>query len=398
MTMMPVSALSPRRRGRGRSSSHHRKKKKKTAEFLAELKRNREHQLVERRFGLRSSGASSAVDLPQTLVRLAKRQECMCYDASLRTLVYDEKGAKVVCGDCARVLCANVPSESLERIAASEIHRATNDAVDVAYYGEWMDAPTVVNARTNRSGQRKSISGTDLSTLQQRAVKNARSTNRTRGFAALAMIRTMAESLRMGESVIACACLVFRTHVSESRVWKNASRPRRASVSSSRCSNGKRNVANNEAAVVAATLYAACRLRRVPRTFEEVARGVGSSIPVKAIKNAYLDVVKDNNLTVPPPAASDYVPRYTSLLFRALSSVANTRRLERKAIDLCSSARDYLTAGAEDACAAIAIAASEMGISSVDAKLMCSVTHCDEKKVKRSVAALAKFKGKGKRV
>jgi len=64
--------------------------------------------------------------------------------------------------------------------------------------------------------------------------------------------------------------------------------------------------------VVAASLYAACRIRNVPRTLDEV--GQFSRTGRKEIGRTFRAVSKELLLRVPPASPSNYIPRFCSLL------------------------------------------------------------------------------------
>tara|TARA_B100000287_G_scaffold419135_1_gene456971 strand:+ start:1431 stop:2270 length:840 start_codon:yes stop_codon:yes gene_type:complete len=64
--------------------------------------------------------------------------------------------------------------------------------------------------------------------------------------------------------------------------------------------------------VVAASLYAACRIRSIPRTLDEV--GQFSRTGRKEIGRTFRAISKELNLRVRPSSPSDYVPRFCSIL------------------------------------------------------------------------------------
>lgn len=64
--------------------------------------------------------------------------------------------------------------------------------------------------------------------------------------------------------------------------------------------------------VVAASLYAACRIRNVPRTLDEV--GQFSRTGRKEIGRTFRAVAKELMLRVPPASPANYIPRFCSLL------------------------------------------------------------------------------------
>ena len=89
--------------------------------------------------------------------------------------------------------------------------------------------------------------------------------------------------------------------------------------------------------VVAASLYAACRIQGIPRTLDEV--GQFSRTGRKEIGRTFRAVSKDLMLRVPPASPENYVPRFCSIL--ELPTL-----VECKALDILSKAQSIdLTAG-----------------------------------------------------
>ena len=65
-------------------------------------------------------------------------------------------------------------------------------------------------------------------------------------------------------------------------------------------------------ALVAAAIYAACRLGGVPRTLEEVAQATG--VRKKQIAKVYGSLMRELHLRIPPAHPADYVSRFCSTL------------------------------------------------------------------------------------
>ena len=64
--------------------------------------------------------------------------------------------------------------------------------------------------------------------------------------------------------------------------------------------------------VVAASLYAACRMRKIPRTLDEV--GQFSRTGRKEIGRTFRAIAKELNISVQPSSPADYIPRFCSIL------------------------------------------------------------------------------------
>ena len=108
--------------------------------------------------------------------------------------------------------------------------------------------------------------------------------------------------------------------------------------------------------VVAAALYAACRICEVPRTLDEIADA--SSVSKKEIGRTYRFLARELELKLAPTSPVDYVPRFSSQL--NLSG-----EIESKAIEIINRAKEKgLTSGRGPtgvAAAAIYIAAVLFG-------------------------------------
>ena len=64
--------------------------------------------------------------------------------------------------------------------------------------------------------------------------------------------------------------------------------------------------------VVAASLYAACRMRKIPRTLDEV--GKFSRTGRKEIGRTFRAIAKELKISVQPSSPADYIPRFCSIL------------------------------------------------------------------------------------
>ena len=64
--------------------------------------------------------------------------------------------------------------------------------------------------------------------------------------------------------------------------------------------------------VVAASLYAACRMRKIPRTLDEV--GKFSRTGRKEIGRTFRAIAKELKISVKPSSPADYIPRFCSIL------------------------------------------------------------------------------------
>jgi transcription initiation factor TFIIB len=89
--------------------------------------------------------------------------------------------------------------------------------------------------------------------------------------------------------------------------------------------------------VVAASLYAACRMRQIPRTLDEV--GQYSRTGRKEIGRTFRAIAKELKISVAPSSPADYIPRFCSIL-------KLPQQVQVKALQILESAeRQDLTAG-----------------------------------------------------
>lgn len=83
--------------------------------------------------------------------------------------------------------------------------------------------------------------------------------------------------------------------------------------------------------MVAASIYAACRIQNVPRTLDEIAEA--SKITKKKIGRYYRFLARELNIKLRPTSPSDYIPRFASKL--GLSC-----EVEAKAIEIVQESRE----------------------------------------------------------
>ena len=120
--------------------------------------------------------------------------------------------------------------------------------------------------------------------------------------------------------------------------------------------------------MVAASVYTACRIWKVPRTLDEIAEV--SKITKKRIGKYYRLLARELNIKLKPTSPADYVPRFASKL--GLSG-----QTESKAIEIINECREKgLIVGREPT----GVAAASLYIASM---------LFDEKKTQRDVAEVS---------
>ena len=282
--------------------------------------------------------------LPMRIRRMASRQGCLCVDRGIRQLILDEKEGKVACGDCGRVLILSLSNEM--RTSTSVVEAS------LELYGDLSKGSSAVRASVCHRNARVTINGLEERNISRRMAAK-RSKEEKRAFLAIGRLREIATALRLDRTEEERACDVFRVHARRTRAWL------------------KKSVSTE--ALLAATVYAACRIRGTPRTRAEVA--AASTVDAPAIGRAFSLLRKEcPDLMVPLPSSGDYCPRFCRLVFEAAHYEFNVRRLIRLAREWCSRTDCNLSLAAASACSAIVRASSRMGIKGVDASLMSSLT------------------------
>lgn len=137
-------------------------------------------------------------------------------------------------------------------------------------------------------------------------------------------------------------------------------------------------------AVVAASVYAAARMRGIPLTFDDIAQR--SKISKKELGKAYRVLITELNLKIPPPNPVTYIPRFTAELQLSESC-------QRKAVEVLHLAKQKgLTLGKDPkgvAAAAIYLAAILVGERRTQQEI-ASVTSVTEVTVRNRYKDLVK--------
>ena len=86
-------------------------------------------------------------------------------------------------------------------------------------------------------------------------------------------------------------------------------------------------------AMVGASIYAACRIHRIPRTLDEIAKAAGVSR--KELGRCYRLLLRNiEGLNVPPAMPEDYIVRFAALLDMSTEAVAVAKDIIRRAKEL----------------------------------------------------------------
>ncbi len=121
-------------------------------------------------------------------------------------------------------------------------------------------------------------------------------------------------------------------------------------------------------AMIAASVYAACRTRKIPRTLDEIAKF--SRINRKELGRCYRLILRELEITIPIASPIDFIPRFGAELH--LSG-----RVQKRAITILTKAKEYgLTAGKDPT----GLAAASIYVAAIQEK---------ERRTQREIAEIA---------
>ena len=279
-----------------------------------------------------------------------EKQETICPECGSTKLINDHERGEVVCGNCGLVIDDNLVDMGPEWRAFDHEQRdkRTRVGAPITYTIHDKGLSTMIDWRN------KDIYGRDIPARNraqwyrlrkwQRKIRISGATERNLAFALSELDR---DSSRLGlpRSVRESASVIYRNAVENKLI-------RGRSIEG----------------VVAASLYAACRRCKVPRTLDEIAEV--SRVSKKEVGRTYRFLTRELHIRLPPTSPIDYVPRFASEL--NLSGV-----VQSKAIEIINQAMDNgLTSGRGPT----GVAAAALYIASV---------LLNERKTQRDVADIA---------
>ncbi len=245
--------------------------------------------------------------------------ETKCPECGSEKLINDHERGEIVCGDCGLVIDDSIMDMGPEWRAfdSEQRDKRTRVGAPMTYTIHDKGLSTMIDWRN------KDIYGRDIPARNraqwyrlrkwQRKIRISGATERNLAFALSELDR---DSSRLGlpRRMREAASVVYR-HAVENKLIRGRSIE----------------------GVVAASLYAACRKCKVPRTLDEIAEV--SRVGKKEVGRTYRFLTRELNIKLPPTSPVDYVPRFASEL--NLSG-----EVQSKAIDIIGKAMDKgLTSG-----------------------------------------------------
>ena len=282
--------------------------------------------------------------------RIDEENDSVCPDCGSTNLSDDK--SEIVCNACGLVVEHNVVDPGPEWRAFDAEQRVKRGRVGapMTYTIHDKGLSTMIDWRD------KDTSGTSLSASKRREIYRLRKTQKRARFAknserniafALQELARIESHLELPKDVRETAAVIYRKAVEKKLIR-------------GRTIEG----------IAAASIYAACRQYKIPRTLAELSDA--SQIPKKELSRSYMYILRGLKLSVPPAGPIDYISRFAS-------DLELPGELQSKTIELIKIAMDKgLTSGR-----------GPMGIAAAALYITC-VQH-GERRTQKEIAEVAKI-------
>ena len=236
-----------------------------------------------------------------------------CPECRSKSLVRDYERAEIICTECGLVVDQNLVDTGPEWRAfdSEQIIKRSRTGAPMTYLIHDKGLSTVIDWRDQDSSGRAIPSKNRAQLFRirrwQQRIRVSNATERNLAFA-LTELDRVASRLGLPRNVRETAAVVYRKAVEMGLI-------RGRSIEG----------------VASASLYAACRQCKVPRTLDEIADS--AKLNRKEIGRTYRFISRELTITLKPTTPVDYVPRFSSEL--NLSGEVQSKAIEilRKAID-----------------------------------------------------------------
>ena len=251
--------------------------------------------------------------------RAQQRLVDKCPECGSDNLVHDYDTGETVCGDCGLVLYEQMMDKGPEWRAFTQEEKASRSRVGVptSYSVHDKGLSTAISQVDRDAFGRKLPLSTRLQMwrLRKWQIRSRVHSSIDRNLAyAMSELDRLSSQLGIPRSVNETAANIYRKAI-EKRLIRGRSIE----------------------AMIGATAYAGARIRRVPRTLDEIARH--SRISKKELGRCYRLIVRELDIKIPLANPTDYIVRFAA----ELRLSGNT---SRKAVELLNRAKEHnLTAG-----------------------------------------------------
>lgn len=277
-------------------------------------------------------------------------REDVCPECKSTTIIEDPETGELICGGCGLVMKDLMINEGPEWRAFTPGEKEDRSRVGVPLSFAVHDKGlTTVIGRVGRDSYGRQVSlDTKLQMLRLRKwqIRSRIHSSMDRNLAqAMAELDRLTDKLHITSGIKEKAAIIYRQALEDGLV-------RGRSIS----------------AIIAASLYASCRLTQTPRTLREISKQ--SPIEKKDIARCYRLMLRELNIDMPNPDAQLRVPKIAAI-------VGVGEKTQQKAIEILREATKAKKTAGKD----------PMGLAAAALYIACHM--CDEKRTQKNIADAA---------